>query len=68
MSRQQEREANEVLWVAELLAYRTIRGHTALTYATMYGNEEIVHLLLDHGAGLDEGESSSTSRWYVKRM
>ena len=41
------------LRVAEMLSYRSLGGHSALTWAAMYGNTDIVEILLDHGAVLD---------------
>ena len=41
------------LRVAEMLSYRSLGGHSALTWAAMYGNTDIVEILLDHGSILD---------------
>ena len=45
------------LWVAELLSYKTVGGHTALSWAAALGNEDIVHLLIDRGASIDYDDS-----------
>ena len=41
------------LRVAEMLSYRSLGGHSALTWASMYGHTDTVEILLDHGAVLD---------------
>jgi ankyrin repeat protein len=41
------------LRVAEMLSYRSLGGHSALTWSAMYGHTDIVEILLDHGAVLD---------------
>ncbi len=41
------------LRVAEMLSYRSLGGHSALTWAAMYGHTDTVEILLDHGAVLD---------------
>ena len=36
-----------------MLSYRSLGGHSALTWSAMYGHTDIVEILLDHGAVLD---------------
>ena len=47
------KDVGKRLWVAELLSYKTVGGHTALSWAAMAGNADIVRLLLDRGSALD---------------